>query len=280
MKIFVYIHIKINDTKCMRKQVLIFGASSGIGFHLAQYFLHAKDSVINCSRRKCPDDRVRSIHCDVSKEGEIEKAFEEIEKCCDGIDYFIYSAGTSMAAPFEYTEEEDYRYLCEVNFLGLAKATQLAIPLVKKKGGKILFISSLGGAVPIPYDPFYSATKSAVNMLAVELNMELKAFGIDVITVLPGGTATDFTAKRLVYPLDKCGSYKAKTAKATKALAQIEQEGMSPQDVAKEIYFGIQGKKIPVYLTIGAKNKLLRGAGKLLPKKALLKSVRRVYDIN
>lgn len=276
----MYIDIQISNTNDMKKQVLIFGASSGIGFHLAQYFLQAKDSVINCSRRKCPDDRVRSIHCDVSKEGEIENAFKEIEKVCDGIDYFIYSAGTSMSAPFEYTKEEDYRYLCEVNFFGLAKATQLAIPLVKRKGGKIIFISSLGGAVPIPYDPFYSATKSAVNMLAVELNMELKAFGVDVITILPGGTATDFTAKRLVYPLEECGSYKAKTAKATKALAQIEQGGMSPQDVAKEIYYGINLKKTPIYLTIGAKNKLLRGAGKLLPKKALLKSVRKIYDIN
>ena len=263
----------------MKKQVLIFGASSGIGFHIAQYFLHDKFTVINCSRRKCPDDRVRSIYCDVSKKEDIDNAFSEINKLCDGLDFFVYSAGTSMAAPFEYTEDEDYRYLCEVNFYGLAKATRLAVPLVKKRGGRILFISSLGGAVPIPYDAFYSASKSAVNMLAVELNMELKPFGIDVMTALPGGTATDFTAKRLVYSREKCGDYAAKTLKSAKVLAEIEQGGMAPQDVAKEIYSALRSRKPPIYLTVGAKNKILRGAGKLLPKKALLKSVKKIYDI-
>ncbi len=261
------------------KNALFFGASSGIGYHLAEFFLENKYNVINCSRGNSPDKRVTNITCDTSVPKDIDQAFQKITASIDSLSYFVYSSGTSMAAPFEYTQEKDSRYLMEVNFLGLAKATRLALPLVKNAKGKIIFISSLGGVIPIPYDPFYSASKAAVNMLANELRIELAEYGVDVISVLPGGTATDFTFNRLIYTPEQCGEYAGRTMRAARSLAAIEQGGMTPQAVAQEIYFNVTSEKPPVILTTGAKNKLLKLSGKMLPRKAMLKTVKKTYGI-
>jgi short-subunit dehydrogenase len=175
-----------------------------------------------------------------------------------------------MAAPIEYAEESDYKYLFEVNFFGALKSMQAAIPYLKKKGGKIILVGSLGGDIPIIFDSFYSSSKAALEMLARCANCELNPYGIHVSAVLPGGTATNFSFKRKVYSDEQNRSYARSVNKAVAALANMEQSGMKASRVAEDIYKILLEDKPPVIKTCGAKNTTFRAVSRVMPEKLTL----------
>ena len=132
------------------RTAIVVGGSSGIGCETVLRLTESGWKVFNISRTPCINIKVNNICADVT----CDKAFEEIKRISEenGLDLLIYSAGCSMAAPVEYAEERDYRYLFEVNFFGALKSVQAALPYMKKSGGKIILIGSLGGEIPIIFD--------------------------------------------------------------------------------------------------------------------------------
>ncbi len=90
---------------------------------------------------------------------------------------------------------EEGRRQFEVNVFGLARLTQLALPIMRKqKAGKIVNITSVGGKMHEPFGSWYHATKFAVEGMSDCLRMELAPFGIDVIVIEPGAIKTEWTA--------------------------------------------------------------------------------------
>lgn len=251
-----------------KKVAVIVGGSSGIGLATAKRLISNGWTVYNISRSDCPEQGVCNISADVSDFAQTENAFASI---ADDIDALIYSAGFSMAAPVEYASEEDYKYLFDVNFFGFIKAVQCALPRMKYGGGKIIAVSSLGGVVPILYDAFYSASKAALDMLVKGCASELKKYHISVTAVQPGGTRTEFTAKRKVYPTADAGDYAADMKAAVLSLAEMEQGGMSPKAVAEVICDVMSKTNPPLSVACGAKNKTLKLCSKVLPDKLVLK---------
>lgn len=261
------------------KVVLVFGGSSGIGWRVATKFAELGCKVYNGSRTPCIDSRVINLLTDVTSEKDIDTAFGVIEEREGRVDTMVYSAGFSMAAPFEYTKSEDYRYLFEVNFFGLVKSVQKVIPLMRTTGGRIFLISSMGGILPIPFDPFYSASKAAVNMLVEELDIELTNIPIEICSILPGGTRTPFTSKRKIYNFETVGDYSENMDAAVDCLARIEQGGMSADSVAKSIVKLAFCNKLPVLSATGFSNKVYRIVGKVMPKCVIAKMVKEKYEI-
>ncbi|MDE6850189.1 MAG: SDR family oxidoreductase, partial [Clostridia bacterium] len=204
-----------------RPSVVIVGGSSGIGYETCVRLVNRGWEVTNVSRTPCNNAKVHNICADVTCGNEVCTAINSsAEKY--GLTALIYCAGFSMAAPIEYAKESDYKYLFEVNFFGALKAMQTAIPFMKKKGGKIVLVGSLGGDVPVVFDSFYSCSKAALEMLSREANTELNRYGITSTAVLPGGTATNFSFKRKVYPEEENGSYGKSLNKAVAALNNME----------------------------------------------------------
>lgn len=263
----------------MEKTALIFGASSGIGLNISALLAEKGYRVYNSSRRQSPDIRIQNILCDTSKGEEIENVYKVFREKEQRLDTLIYCSGASMAAPFEFTREEDYRYLYEVNFFGLAKAVQLAVPLLKDSMGKIILISSHAAVLPVPYDLFYSCAKASVNAFAMALRLELDNYGIKVVSVMPGGTNTDFTHKRLVYNNMDCGTYANQVMTAADALAEIEQNGMSPYRVAEIVIEVVEDNNPSVCITAGLLNKLYNQGAKIMPKKMTLEAIKSKFHI-
>ena len=127
------------------------------------------------------------------------------------------------------------------------------------------------------FDSFYSASKSALEMLVREAYSELKPYGIKVTGLLPGGTATNFTSKRKVYPEEENRSYSGNVNRAVAALANMEQSGMSPAAVAEIIYEILIADKPPVIKTCGAKNTVMRFFTRVAPEKVTLKINERMF---
>lgn len=219
-----------------KRVVFIIGASSGIGYETAKMLADEGHTVYCGARRKCDYDKVKSIILDVANPETVEKAVEQIINENGHLDWFVYSAGFSMASPVEYAEESDVKYLYEVNFFGILRSLKLILPHMRKSGyGRIALVGSMGGIIPIPYDAFYSSSKAGVAMLAKSVNLECKRFDIRCVTVLPGGTATHFTFKRKVYDSSKVGAYDSDLENSVDVLAQTELSGMKAKSVAKTV---------------------------------------------
>ena len=262
-----------------RRTAVIVGASSGIGKEAALKLSARGWRVFNLSRTPLASERVRTITADAAREGELRRAIADIGAECEAIDLLVYSAGFSMAAPLEYAAAGDYRYLFEVNYFGAVEALRAALPFLKKRGGRVILIGSMGGELPVPFDGFYSSSKAALCMLAREADMELRPAGVRVSVLLPGGTSTDFTYRRRVYGSEESRGYSASVKRATAALATMEQGGMRPSLVADEI-LRLAEKRDPAPVSVvGGKNVLLRISGRVLPERVTDFLVRRKFRL-
>lgn len=262
----------------MARNILIIGASSGIGMECAKIFIDNGDSVFNISRSDCRIKGVENFNADVSVPEQIDLAFSKLIEYTDRIDIFLYFAGYSMAAPIEQAHSRDYRYLFNVNVLGLIETFQRTIPLMKNNGGHAVFASSLGGSLPILYDAFYSASKSAVDIFAADASMELSRYGIKITSAVIGGTSTNFTFKRNIYSTAQCAEYAPSVRRAAIILASIEQCGMSPKSVASKIVAIADNNSPPVITGIGLMNKCALSISRAMPKKPLYKIARFVQS--
>lgn len=266
----------------MKKRVVfIIGASSGIGLATAKKLCDEGNIVYCGSRTPCPDERVTSLCVNVTDEKTVFDAVTRITEETGRIEQLIYSAGCSMAAPVEFAEEKDYRYLFDVNYFGALAAIRAVLPHMRKQAyGRIALVSSMGGVLPIAYDAFYSSSKAALIMLAKELNMEVAPFGINASAVLPGGTATRFTFKRKVYPEEKAGVYAADMDKSVGSLAGMEQGGMDADEVADTIIKTLLSDNPPAVIASGLANKAYYITQKILPEKLTRHFVNDKYNLS
>ena len=261
----------------VKKTVLIIGASSGIGYETALKLIGRNYNVVNISRTPCPLERVKNYAADVTVGTTLEKAIRSVAEKTDRLCALVYCAGFSMAAPLEYADPKDYRYLFEVNYFGALRAMQAVVPYMKKRGGKIVLISSMAGLFPVAFDGFYSSSKAALDMLAKSADIELSPFNIRVTSVQPGGTSTSFTFKRKIYSEEDNKDYSSRVNKATAALANMEQGGLNAGEVAKLVADVIAMKKPPCEIQCGKKNKFYAFAGRVLPENLLLYLNKKMY---
>ena len=251
-----------------KKTVIVVGASSGIGYETALRLVGRGYCVVNISRTPCSLERVKNYAADVTVGDTLEKAVKSIAAESENIGGLIYCAGFSMAAPIEYADEKDYRYLFEVNYFGALRAIRAVAPYLKKRGGNIILVSSMGSTFPVAFDSFYSCSKAAVDMLVKGASLELEPYNIRVCSVQPGGTSTGFTFKRKVYADEDNHEYAAKVKRATAALANMEQGGMSAGEVANTVADAFCEKNPPLLLQCGGWNKFYAVANRVLPGKA------------
>ena len=123
----------------------------------------------------------------------------------------------------------------DVNFLGAVRFTQAVLPqLRKQRAGRIIYTSSVAAILAVPYQSFYSASKAAINALALALANEVKPFGISVSVMMPGDVATGFTDARRKSTAGDEVYHMAE--KAITTMEHDERGGMQPVQMAKLFY--------------------------------------------
>ena len=178
--------------------IVITGASSGIGFETAKVLSLKGHKVYGLSRRVLSCEYFTSLPCDISNYARTNECFKEIYEKEGRIDVLINNAGMGISGAVEYTKEEDIKKIFDINVLALVNACKLVIPYMRAQGGgKIINVSSVASFVPIPFQAFYSVTKSAVQQFSYALRLEVKPFKIGVSVVCPGDTKTGFTSARV-----------------------------------------------------------------------------------
>ena len=250
------------------KTLVITGGSSGIGFAAARLFASKGWRVFSLSRHAADTTAPQITHvtCDVTDDDSVKQAVNEVLKQTDRIDVVISNAGFGISGPVEFTSIEDAQRQFDVNFFGAVRFVQAVLPALRKQqSGTIIFTSSVAAQLSVPYQSFYSASKAAVNALALALANEVRTFGIHVSCLMPGDVATGFTAAR-----DKSvrgGDVYLRAGQAVEAMEKDERNGMKPVQMAQSLWT-IANKRNPAPLYVGgAVYRLLCFLDRLLPKR-------------
>jgi 3-oxoacyl-[acyl-carrier protein] reductase len=190
-------------SKLAGKVAVVTGASKGIGASIAEHFGAAGASVVvNYSSSKAGADEVVkkiiakggkaiAVQGDVSKPEDIVRLFAETKKAYGKLDILVNNAGIYDFKPLGEITADHFHKQFNLNVLGLLLTTQEAIKLIGEEGGSIINISSLVGQMPAATGSVYSATKAAVDSLAVSLSQELGPRKIRVNSLNPGMVETE-----------------------------------------------------------------------------------------
>lgn len=251
---------------------VVTGASGGIGKETAKILVSKGWEVICLQRRDCEVEGTQSIKCDITNQQDIDRAFSMIDK----IDLLINNAGFGVSGCVEFTDMSEIRSQFELNFFAHIAVTKAALAKLRESKGRVIFISSAASVFSIPFQSFYSATKSAVESVSLALSNELKQFGVSVCSVRLGDVKTGFTAAR---KKDFAGDdvYGGAIARSVAVMENDEINGMKPEFVAQKIVEISQKKHLPVLATVGGTYKLFCTLQKLLPASLVNKIVGKMY---
>lgn len=261
----------------MNKVVVITGGSSGIGKATAVELKRRGLIVYELSRRDSDIPGVIHIKADVTDEKSLDDAVARIISEQGRIDILINNAGFGISGAVEFTPIGEAVRLFDVNFFGMVRVTERVIPYMRENGGgRIVNISSVAAAVPIPFQTYYSASKAAVSSYSMALANEVGRFGIRVSAVMPGDISTGFTdARQKISSGDDV--YGGSVSRSVGTMEKDERGGM---DVAKAGAFvakvALDRRKKPLY-TIGVQYKLVILLTKLLPSALLNRLIRAIY---
>lgn len=183
-----------------RGVAVVTGASSGIGRETAIQLAGKGFKVIAAARR---EDRLKALAAeseqivpysvDLTAEGPREDFCRLLQNYPEPVSVLINNAGFSLRGGLEDLSLDQVHGLFELNVFALIRVTQACLPGMRRlRAGTIVNLSSIVGKFAFPFSGVYAATKHAVEAISDALRLEVRPFGIRVITVRPGPIASEF----------------------------------------------------------------------------------------
>lgn len=189
----------------MTLKVFITGASSGIGEALAVYYA-AQGATLGLAARRAEvldglNQRLGGRHAcyplDVCDASALHAAAHDFIARFGAPDIVVANAGVSAGTLTEFEEDlAVFRRVMDTNVYGMAATFAPFIPALKAAGGerRLVGIASVAGIRGLPGAEAYSASKAAAIAYLESLRLEMRPYGIKVVTIAPGYIATPMTA--------------------------------------------------------------------------------------
>lgn len=257
------------------KNVLVTGASSGIGKETADLFAMKGFKVYAASRhpQETKNPNIIPIEMDVTDPASVQKAASSI----DELGIIIHCAGFGISGSAEMTPLDRAKAQMETNYFGVLNVNSAFLPLLRKnKRSLVLITSSVAGLVAIPYQSHYSSSKYALESYCQALRIEASKFGVRACLVEPGDTKTGFTkARSSDEPKDS--PYYDECIAAVEHMAHDEQNGKPADSVAKVFLKLAYRKNPPVRVAVGFVYKILAFLVKILPARLANWIIKLIY---
>lgn len=186
--------------------IIVTGASSGIGFELVRLFCQDKNhKVIAIARNEdklhqlnllCNQSNMFPVPFDIT-ETDMSGLTADITSIFTQVDIVINNAGLLINKPFLTLRQEDWQQIFEVNVFGVARFLQLLYPFLNREGSHVVNIGSMGGFMgssKFPGLSAYSSAKAALAVLSECLAEEWKDEGIKVNCLALGAVQTEMLA--------------------------------------------------------------------------------------
>lgn len=189
------------------RNVVIFGASQGIGKALAYEYAKLGSKLVLLSRNteaiKNISDEIAANGkeclykcCDITKKEDVKAGVEFALENLGGLDLCIINSGVGGPNWMDSFSSDDFIKMFGVNTFGIAHALEYLIPVMKKQGhGTIAGVTSLADVRGYGGSASYSASKAAASILLEAARVELKKDNITVVTIRPGFVKTAMTDK-------------------------------------------------------------------------------------
>ena len=176
----------------MKKTVLLSGANGGIGKQILLYLLNDGYKVISLdiSNNNIADLDTAFIKCDVTKQDDIDNAFNKINELTNELYAVVNTVGIFMMQSVIEGNVSDFEKIFGVNFFGVYKLNKTMFSLLKKGSRIINLTSEVARYTPQPFQGYYNLSKIALDNYTDVLRRECNYLGIKVIKVQSGSMAT------------------------------------------------------------------------------------------
>ena len=242
------------------KVILVTGATSGFGKAAALYLAGLGHKVYGFGRSVESTTReaggnLTMMRMDVNDSSSVNDAISAVLAAEGRIDVMLAAAGLGLGGSVEDVTIAEAKALFETNVFGAMRTVKAVAPVMRgQKSGLIIFVSSIGGIIGLPFQGLYSSTKFAVEGLAEAMSMELRPFGVDVVIAEPGDFATGFTANRVkaVASESADSGYKEAYKRAMRNIEKDENSGYKPDVFAIAISRIINSRRRKLRYMIGS----------------------------
>ena len=262
------------------KVVLVTGGSSGIGYAICSRLAAMGHTVYGTSRKPAEDPKGwHLIALDITDEESVRKAVAEVLAQEHHIDVVVNNAGVGIQGAVEDTEVQLAQQLFDANLFGAHRVCRAVLPGMRdRRSGLIINVSSIAANFGLPYRAFYSASKAALDRYSEALRIELKPFGVKVVTVQPGEFKTNIAGRRL-RPETISAPYQKGYARAMEILGGSLHYSRDPDELAQVVAQVIStARPKTVYRVAQGKQKLSVLLKKLLPGHAFERLVGKHYE--
>jgi len=266
------------------RSVLVIGSSSGIGEACALHLASKGWDVFAGVRQPRDAERLREsasgslspVTLDVTDESSIDSALAEVSERTSGrLTAVLNNAGVAIGGPLEYLSLEEWRRQLEVNVIGPVAVTRACLPLIRRsgRGGRVVFIGSIGGRIATPLVAPYAASKFALEAIAESLRHELRSAGIKVVLIEPGAVRTPIWDKgqsrademENEYSPDALGHYRRSIDGLRKNMQMQARNGVPPAHVADVVYNVLTATKPRARYLVGADAVAMAAVSRLPP---------------
>ncbi|MCH9029848.1 MAG: SDR family oxidoreductase [Bacteroidetes bacterium] len=250
------------------KTTLITGASAGIGYEFAKLFANEGYNLVITARNETKlneisneiknkhNVNVKVLPKDLSKQNAAEEIFNELKSEKIDVDILVNNAGFGLFDDYWNIDHQEERDMLQVNIIALSELTNLfAKDMLNRGGGKILNVASIAAFQPGPTMAGYYASKAFVLRYSQALDFEMRRKGVQVSTLCPGPTLTEFQVRAKMEDIN------------------LFKKGftMSAAEVAKTGYRGLmKGKSV---IITGKMNRIVANSSKVSPSKVSMKIV-------
>ena len=274
---------------------LVIAASGGVGEATARLLCAEGYQVIGTCRTAQQAKQLLSrgvchqvVLMDLLRPASMDGAFAEFDKLgIQALDTLAYCAGAMHAGPLEWEPLARMRRLYEVNVFAAVRVVQLALPKLQLSRGRIVLVGSASGGIGLPLFGAYGSSKYALEGIADSLRREVKAMGIDVSLVIPGGIKTAMTrrqveeadAEREGLNDEQLLNYGKVFERHQTLLSLIESTARTPEQVAAYVIKAIQDPSPQARYFAGIDQAALRAAVRLMPDSMLDQTIPTLLDI-
>ncbi|MEY3482213.1 MAG: hypothetical protein RLZ40_256, partial [Actinomycetota bacterium] len=178
----------------MSRVVLVTGGSRGIGLATAKRFAELGDKVAVTYNSTPPSGDFVAVQCDVTKQADVDRAFDEIEAQLGPVEVLVSNAGVTKDGLLLRMKENDFAEVIDANLTGAFRVCKRATQsMLRARKGRMILVSSVVGLLGQAGQANYAASKAGLVGFARSLARELGSRSITVNVVAPGPVDTDMT---------------------------------------------------------------------------------------
>lgn len=216
------------EGKSFSKTALVTGGSNGIGRAIVKKLANEGTKVVVADLQENKDNYEAIFRkCDVSKKEDIAALFRWMNENSGLPDILILNAGQGITEKLTEGDPEKWEYILNVNLMGALRCIRAFVPnMLEKKRGQVVFISSVSANQPHPYGGIYSASKTALEIIAETLRQETLP-SVKVTVVSPGIVETAFFNNQV---------------SGTTSIEEIGMGSISAEEIAEDVWYALSKK--------------------------------------